>query len=478
MILMKNIFALLMVTGMMVLPGYSCITNDQRPNIVFVLIDDLGYGDLGCHGNPVIKTPNIDMLHEQSIRFTNFAVSPSCAPTRAAFMTGKSEFKSNVTHTWKGRNLMDLETVTIAGLLKESGYITGLFGKWHLGTSGDYRPENRGFDETLNVPGDNQRSHYDPLLLRNGAEEKHDGYRTDIFFREAIEFIERNKDEDFFCYIPTYTPHGPLVVPEAYSAPYRDMENVNAEYSGMVANIDKNVGLLMDKLTALNLDENTLVIFMNDNGGTFGTDVHNAGMRGVKGTAWYGGIRASSFWRWPGKLAAGDRPQIAAHVDFLPTLADIAGVTIPDEVKARLEGTSLLPLLLNPDAKWDKDRMLVHHRGRWDIEEDYADHKYSFCTVRWQNYYLTRTQLCDDPGCKTGCRSWIEKSEMGGLYSNNPENYRLTPGGDWSLFDMEKDLFQASDIAGDHPEIVEKMSNHYDLWWDDIIEKLDDYTDK
>ena len=469
---MKKLTSILMISGILLLPACTSVLKEQSPNIVFILIDDLGYGDLGCHGNPVINTPRIDMLHDQSIRFTNFAVSPSCAPTRAALMTGKSEFKSNVTHTWEGRNLMDLETVTIAELLKEDGYVTGLFGKWHLGTTGDYRPEHRGFDETLNVPGDNQRSHYDPLLLRNGIEEQHEGYRTDIFFREAMDFIERHKDERFFCYIPTYTPHGPLIVPETYAAPYRNMEHVDAEYCGMVANVDQNVGLLLDKLDALHLEKNTLVIFMSDNGATFGTDIYNAGMRGVKGTAWYGGIRASSFWRWPGKLETGIRPQIAAHVDFLPTLADIAGIDILDELTAQLEGSSLYPLLLDPDAEWDQNRMLIHHRGRWDIEEDYASHKYAFCTVRWQNYYLTRTKLCDDPECETGCRSWPEKVKVGGLYSSNPENYKLTPDGKWNLYNIENDLAQINDIAGDHPEIVEKMSENYDRWWDVVEEKL------
>lgn len=473
---MRNFFTLSMACGMLLLAGCSSSEDIQRPNIVFVLIDDLGYGDLGCHGNPVIKTPHIDKLHEQSIRFTNFGVSPSCAPTRAALMTGFSEFKSNVTHTWEGRNLMDLEAKTLADLLSESGYATGLFGKWHLGTSGLYRPEHRGFDETLNVPGDNQASHYDPVLLRNGAEENHEGYRTDILFREAMDFIERHRDEEFFCFVSTYTPHEPLLVPDEYSAPYRDLENVNAEFSGMVANVDMNMGLLMDKLTELDLDKNTLLIFMSDNGGTFGVDIHNAGMRGVKGTAWYGGIRAPSFWKWPGKLGTGDRSQITAHVDFLPTLADVAGVKIPVELQSRLEGTSLWPLLLDPATDWDNDRMLFHHFGRWGVETDYSDYKYALCAVRWRNYYLTRTKFCDDPECLSWSKRFIDWSREGGRYSKNPENYKLTPGGAWSLYDIEKDLFQAQDIAVDHPEIVEEMSHQYDLWWDDILVKLDSFN--
>jgi len=475
----KALLIFLILSGNILFLISSCISfrQNKKPNIILILVDDMGYGDLGCHGNPVTKTPNMNRLSEQSIRFTNFAVSPSCAPTRCALMTGKSEFKSNVTHTWEGRNFMDLESVTVARILKESGYVTGLFGKWHLGSKGDYRPEKRRFDETLNVPGDKQNSHYDPVLLRNGVEEKFKGYRTDIFFKEAMNFIEKHKDEEFFCYIPTYTPHAPLKVPEEYAAPYKNMENVNTNYFGMIANVDKNVGLLLNKLKQLGLEENTLVILMNDNGGTFGVDTYNAGMRGTKGTVWYGGIRSSSFWKWPQKLSTGDRPQIASHVDLLSTLADIAGAKIPKETKKQLEGTSLLPLLLDSNARWDDDRMLVHHRGRWDIEEEYDNHKYAHCTIRWKNYHLTRTKLCENPKCKN-CRSCIEKTQGKALYSKNGENYKLTLGGEWCLYDIEKDLFQAHDIAKNHPDIVKKMSDFYESWWDAVVEKLDKYNSR
>jgi len=174
---------------------------ERTPNVILLLVDDMGYGDIAAHGNPVIKTPNFDALFAQSARFTNFAVSPSCAPTRAALLTGKHEFLSGVTHTVKSMNNMDPKSTTIAQLLQARGYRTAIIGKWHLGHDGPYGPGKRGFDETLNcIDDDYKKSHFNPTLMKNGIKTEFQGYREDIFFNDAIQFVERNKDRPFFLY--------------------------------------------------------------------------------------------------------------------------------------------------------------------------------------------------------------------------------------------------------------------------------------
>ena len=255
-----------------------------RPNIILILTDDQGYGDVGRHGNPVLETPHMDRLFDESVRFGDFCVSPSCSPSRCALMTGMHEFWSGVTHTIQGRNTMSLEATTLADVLRGAGYATGIFGKWHLGHQGAFRPEKRGFDYSLTTVEDTQRSHFDPVLLRNGVEESHSGFRTDILFREAIRFIEANQDNPFFCYIPTYSPHKPLVAPEEFMARYKGrVSDDEAAFFAMLANIDENIGRLMGRVGELGLDDNTLIILMNDNGATCGVDLWNANMRGCKG---------------------------------------------------------------------------------------------------------------------------------------------------------------------------------------------------
>src|SRR5438309_2823879 len=378
----------------------------RRPNIIFVLTDDQGYGDLSCHGNPVLQTPNLDRLHDEGVRFTDFHVSPTCSPTRAALLTGRHEFKNGVTHTILERERLTLKATTIAQVLKSAGYTTGIFGKWHLGDEPDHWPDKRGFDEMFihgcggigqsypgscgDVPGN---TYFDPAILHNGKFERTNGYCTDVFFAQALRWIESVKGErPFFCYLATNAPHAPLHVrPEdekRYADKVRDL-NV-AKFFGMIANIDDNVGRLLDKLKDWGIERDTLIIFMNDNGGTAGVSVFNAGMRGQKVTPWLGGTRASSFWRWPGKLKPGDVDRLAAHIDFFPTVAEIAGAKLTDEVKAQVEGQSLVPLLRDPKAAW-ADRILFTHVGRWPNGAKPAEHKYAHCSVRNPRWHL----VCD-----------------------------------------------------------------------------------
>ena len=356
-----------------------------RPNIVLVMPDDVGCGDYACLANPIIRTPSVDAFKKESLVLTQFHVSPTCSPCRASLMSGRHEFKNGVTHTILERERMSLKTYTLAQMLKSVGYTTGIFGKWHLGDEAAYRPESRGFDEVYihggggigqtypgscgDAPGN---TNINPALWHNGKFEKTTGYCTDLFFTQAIKWMDacRTAGKPFFAYIPPNAAHGPHVVPEQYYQQYLGKLNVNedtAKFFGMVENIDTNFGTLLKKLREWDIEDNTLVIYIaGDNGGTAGTRIYNRGMKGGKGTPYQGGTRTVAFFRWPaGGIPAGaECDALSANIDVFPTLAEIAGARLDDNVRKLVEGRSLLPLLKNPKAEWP-DRMLVHHVGRW-----------------------------------------------------------------------------------------------------------------
>lgn len=418
-----------------------------RPNIVLILTDDQGYGDLSCHGNPILRTPNIDRLHAGGVRFTDFHVSPTCSPTRSALLTGRHEFKNGVTHTILERERLTPDAVTLAQVLQSAGYTTGIFGKWHLGDEPDRWPSNRGFDEMFvhGAGGIGQtyegscgdapnNTYFDPAILHNGKFTKTSGYCTDVFFAQAISWIESVKGQrPFFCYIPTNAPHAPLQVRPEDQARYDDkVDDPNvAKFFGMLANIDDNVGRLLDKINNWGLERNTLVIFMNDNGGTAGVTVFNAGMRGAKVTPWSGGTRASSLWRWPGKLRPADCDRLAAHIDVFPTLAEIAGAELTGKVVTQVEGRSLVPLLQNPQAEWD-DRVLFTHVGRWPKGARIDDYKYAHCGVRTSRWHL----VCDTNGDK-----------------------------EWQLFDIRSDPGEQANVATQNAGVVQDLDAKYAAWW-------------
>ncbi len=420
----------------------------KPPNIVFLLTDDQGYGDLSCHGNPVLKTPHLDRLHDQGVRFTDFHVSPTCSPTRAALLTGRHEFRNGVTHTILERERLTPRATTLAQVLRSAGYATGIFGKWHLGDEAAYQPDRRGFDEVFihggggigqsypgscgDAPGN---TYFDPVLWHNGRFEETRGYCTDVFFARAARWIESVKGRrPFFCYLATNAPHAPLQVrPEdekRYAGRVKD-PNV-AKFFGMIANIDDNVGRLLAKLDEWGVARETLVLFMNDNGGTVGVPVYNAGMRGQKATPWLGGTRAASFWRWPGTLPPADVDRLCAHLDVLPTLADLAGAKLTDEVRAQVEGRSLVPLLKNPRAGWP-ERLLFTHVGRWPKGTPPEESKYRGCGVRSPRWHL----VCDRGDGKKA----------------------------WQLFDVKADPGEKADVAPEHTEVVRKLDEAYDQWW-------------
>jgi len=471
---MKSIFTVIIFSA--ILAGCAkkekkTTLSGSKPNIVFILADDQGYGDLSCTGNPVVKTPNMDYIHDRSVRFTDFMVSPTCAPTRAAIYSGMHEFKAGVYDTRPPRNHMDTSIVSLAEILKKAGYTTGLFGKWHLGLDSIHRPENRGFDVALTSIGEKDyMKHFNPPLARNGVTEIHKGYRPDILFSEAMKFIEKNKDTTFFCHIPTFIPHAPLDVPKRYSDKY----NGN-KFFGMIACLDEKIGMLLEKLKELDLDKNTLVILMSDNGATFGADIYNAGMRGVKTTAWYGGTRTFSFWYWPDNLTPKDVNAQTAHVDILPTLADIAGYQLSEKTKRSLDGRCLVPLLKDANAPWP-DRVLFTHVGRWK-EGAIDQHKYCQCNVRRGKYVAVRIEYCDDPHCWAECPIFkrVQEEDKPGYYSKKYAkfNYAVTPKGEWALYNINTDMSQEHNIADEHPDIVITLSDKYEKWWKEIYPKVD-----
>lgn len=429
--------------------------NPARPNIILVMTDDQGYGDLGCHGNPILKTPHIDQFYQQAARLTEFHVSPTCAPTRSALMTGRHEFRNGVTHTINERERLTLKATTLAQLLKSAGYSTGIFGKWHLGDEAAYQPDQRGFDECFihgaggigqsypgscgDAPGNR---YFDPAILHNRVFEKTKGYCTDVFFSQAMNWIDGQRPKPgvadsarkpFFAYITPNAPHGPLDCPPEYEQKYKGKVPPNvAKFYGMITNIDDNFGKLITRLDEWGLERETLVIFMTDNGGTAGVQIFNAGMRGAKVTPYRGGTRVPALWRWPAGFQGGvDISQLTAHIDILPTFAEIAGVPVPEQI--RLDGRSLLPLLKDRSATW-ADRTLFTHVGRWERGQAAAS-KYAKCSVRNTRYQLVNA---------------------------------VSHGEKWELFDVQNDPGEKTNIIEDRPEIANALKKQLDGWWDEV----------
>lgn len=421
----------------------------RRPNIIIVMPDDVGYGDFSIHGSPIVRTPHIDAFARQSVRFTDFHVSPTCSPTRSALLTGRHEFKSGVTHTIFERERLSLKATTLAEVLKSAGYHTGIFGKWHLGDEPAYQPDRRGFDEVYihggggigqsypgscgDAPGNR---YFDPALLHNGTFEKTHGYCTDLFFAQALRWMDRERESKapFFAYITPNAAHEPLQCPEEYAKRHASQvpENV-AKFYGMIENIDDNFGTMIDALTRWGIADDTLIVFLTDNGGTFGTSIFNAGMRGKKVTPYQGGTRVPSFWRWPAGFKGDvDIDALTAHIDVLPTLAAIANAPPVEAVRAQVEGRSLLPLLKDPKAAWP-NRTFMTHVGRWERGQvDKA--KFKQCSIRDSRYTLV----------------------------NNAE-----------LYDLKVDPGETKNVLDEHAEVVAKLRAEYEQWWTEILPCLE-----
>jgi arylsulfatase len=419
----------------------------DRPNIILVMPDDIGYGDYRCLGNPIINTPAVDAFWKESVRFTDFHLSPTCAPCRSALLTGRHEFKNGVTHTILERERMTLKATTLAQVLKSAGYMTGVFGKWHLGDEEPYQPDHRGFDEMFihggggigqtypgscgDAPGN---TYFNPTIKHNHNEfVQTQGYCTDVFFAHAIEWMDEqlDKHKPFFAYITPNAAHGPLQVSEALASRHAKEvpENV-AKFYGMIENIDEDFGVLLEKLREWGIEKNTLVIYLGtDNGGTAGVKIFNAGMRGGKATPYQGGTRGPSFWRWPGKFEGGrDVPALTAQIDIFPTLAEIVGVPLTGEVKQQVEGRSLLPLLTKTGGVDWPDRTLVTHVGRWPKGKA-EEYKYRECSIRDARFTLV----------------------------NNTE-----------LYDLSADPGESKNVLDANPEEVAKLRKAYEQWWTEV----------
>lgn len=446
-----------------------------QPNIILVITDDQGYAPVGRHGHPWIRTPHLDTLYDTSTRFDRFLVSPTCSPTRAALMSGRHPMKNGITHTILERERMALESTILPQVLKTAGYTTGIFGKWHLGDEEAYQPHKRGFDEVFihGAGGIGQaydcscadapnNSYFNPVIRHNGSFVQTEGYCTNLFFEAGLGWIKDVKDGDapFFTYITTNAPHGPFIAPPENEKHFTDLgfEAKTAGFYGMIENIDENVGLMLEKLEEWDLMENTVVIFMSDNGMTgggsgragqqIGTDAngeamypYNADMRGQKGSADEGGVRVPFFVRWDGKLKADHQIEtVAAHFDILPTLADLAGAEIPTE---QVEGRSLLPLIEDPEAEWE-DRYLFTHKARWATGDEPNDHQWANWAVRNERFRLV--------GAGTA-KNIIEKRGEKAVQSKD------------MLYDMKADPSQTTNVIDEFPEIAKAMRDAYDAFW-------------
>ena len=329
---------------------------NEHPNIIIILSDDQGWGDLGFNGNRTVSTPILDKMAKNGVSLQYFYVSPVCSPTRAEFLTGRYHVRGGVSSTSTGRVRLDLDETTIAQIFKKAGYSTAAYGKWHNGGQAPYHPNSRGFDDFYGFCSGHWGNYFNPILEHNGEITRGKGFITDDLTNHAIDFIDQHSKSPFFLYLPLNTPHSPMQVPDNYWAKYKNIEltqkgslaskenSVHTKAAlALSENIDWNVGRLMKRLDQLKLAKNTIVIYFSDNG----PNGHrwNGGMKGIKGTTEEGGVRSPLIMQWPGKLKAGTQiKSIASVMDLLPTLADLAN--IPLDSKKPLDGKSLKSLLL------------------------------------------------------------------------------------------------------------------------------------
>jgi arylsulfatase A-like enzyme len=423
-----------------------------RPNIILIVTDDQGYGDVGAHGNTMLRTPHLDRLHGESVRFTNFHVDPTCSPTRAALLTGRYSTRTGVWHTVMGRSLLAPEETTLADVLASNGYRTGIIGKWHLGDNFPLRPQDRGFHDVLihggggigQTPDYWGNSYFDDHFLdQTGVWRPFRGYCTDVFFDAALRFIQQERGRPFFLYLATNVPHSPFRAPASYAQHYlaRDVPEPMASFYGMIENFDDNLGRLRAHLRESGLAHNTILIFLTDNGTAAGAprsvradqshpawNGFNAGMRAQKGSAYEGGHRVPCFLHWPaGGLATGrDLQALTAHFDLLPTLVDLAGLDFSP--KLPLDGRSLAPLLHDPSAD-TPDRTLFVHVQREEIPP------------KWRHSAVLS------------------------------HHWRLVNGNE--LYDLRIDPGQQHDVAAAHPPVVARLRGEYEAWWNSLTPAFD-----
>jgi len=429
----------------------------KRPNIILVMTDDQGYGDLGMHDNPIVQTPQIDQLASQSHRFTNFHVDPTCSPTRSALMSGQYSLRAGVWHTVMGRHMLSDRHYTLPEALGDAGYNTAMIGKWHLGDNYPFRPQDQGFDHVLmhggggvgQAPDYWGNTQFDDSYFLNGETRQYDGFVTDVWFDEAIDYVnEKAAGEDpFFLYVSTNAPHVPWRAPEKYIAPYRDLglNDDMARFYAMVTNLDDNLGRLRAAMSEAKIEDNTILIFMTDNGSSLaansegepaswlsdeareaiGEQVNslNSGMRAGKASTYDGGHRVPFFIRWPaGDLAeARDIDDLTAHVDVLPTLLDLAGIQLNN---IDTDGISMVPALKEGTELPDRTMVVTNQR----VLHPDPERPYSVMQGNWR---------------------YVHAEQEGGV----------------ELFDLASDPGQINNIIEQHPERSAAMAKAYEEWW-------------
>ncbi|MBD3175896.1 MAG: sulfatase-like hydrolase/transferase, partial [Armatimonadia bacterium] len=396
----------------------------RRPNVVLIMTDDQGWGDIHSHGCDVLDTPVLDSLADQGARFERFYVCPVCAPTRASLLTGRYNLRCGTSWVTHRREVMRADEITFGEAFRRAGYRTGCFGKWHNGAHYPMDPLGQGFEEFLGFCAGHWNNYFDTTLQRGHEMVPTQGYITDVLTDGAIEFIRRNADQPFVCYVPYNAPHTPFQVPDRYFDKYtqRGLEPDLATIYGMVENIDDNVGRILAALDRLDLAEDTIVIFTTDNGPN--TERYNGGMRGRKGSVHEGGVRVPCFLRWTGRVPAGHVVEpLTAHIDLLPTLGELCQIPVIDN--GRLDGVSLVPLLAGADSEWLDRRLFTHQSRRGEVEAD--------------------------------------------LGSVRTERYRWSIEGDRKeLHDMVADPAEETNIIDDEPEVAAELEAAYRAWFEDV----------
>ncbi len=431
---MKSVLFLLLSLGIAL-----ATTSAAPPNVLLIITDDQGYGDLSIHGNPHLQTPHIDKLGREGVRFDRFYVNSFCAPTRAALLTGRWPLRTGCHGVTHNKEAMKPSEVTLAEALKGAGYRTACIGKWHNGEQFPFTPAGQGFEHVLGFNNGHWNNYFDATLLRGHVPEPTKGYITDVLTDEAMRFISERQKEPFFCYLAYNAPHSPYQVPDAYFDKFkaRGFEANVAAFYGMCENIDDNVGRLLAHLDRLKIAENTLVLFLTDNGGTAGVKIYNADMRGGKTSVHEGGTRVPLFMRWhAAKWSPHLVKEIASHIDLFPTILDLCAVKV---FGLKLDGMSLKPLLQS-SGSWPERTLFTHN----PIDET---NKYPGA-VRTQRHRLVRE---------------IQGSAGGSKARANDASARP-----WQLYDMEADPGQEKDIAAEHPDLVQKLAARYDSWFADI----------
>lgn len=436
----------------------------SQPNVIVIMTDDQGYPELSIHGNPILKTPHLDRFAKSSVRFGDFHAAPMCAPTRGQLMTGMDAAANGLVNVSSGRAFLKPELPTMGNIFMANGYSTGVFGKWHLGANYPYRPQDRGFEESVWFSSSHIGSvsdywgndYFDDTYWHNGTREKFDGYCTDIFFDQAKDFIENSiaKEKPFFAYIPTNTPHYPLVPKEedlkvldrlyensTFPGKNEDLKKTLVPYLAMIRNIDTNVGSLMHFLEEKGVKENTIVVFLTDNGSIMGIKYYNAGMRGQKTELWDGGHRVPCFVNWPKgdfKNMGNEVPGLTQVQDILPTLVDLCD--LKKTTPLSFDGISLAPVLRGKE-QISEDRILIMNYSRMPGFINYpAPHGQTIvrkegAAVLWKGWRL------------------LESRE---------------------LYNLDTDPLQKENVYAQNIPIVKKMEDQLDLWWDGVKEDVNE----